>query len=1007
MTLRKRGSNQMKLNSMWGRVAVVVALLLLVGGVASAQQQTGNLYGTVVDEQGSALPGATVTLSGQGAPQVQVTNAQGQFRFLGLSPGGYELRAELEGFSTVEFPNVNIGVGRNTTIEVTLSAAIEETITVTAESPLLDERKISTGTSISEVELEKIPTARDPWALLNQTPGVQVDRINVGGNESGQQSVFVGRGANSDANTWAVDGVDITDMAALASPTYFDFDAFEELQLTTGGSDVTTASSGVTVNVVTKRGTNEWRGSGRYYITDGEYQSDPEISGSEAGRNFNGPGSTPTAPVTARQNLATFIPNSIDKIEDQGVELGGAILKDRLWIWGAYGENDIKNVVAGGQIDATILENYNAKLNAQIATPNSAVVQWSRGDKLKDGRGAGAARAPETTTDQTGPTEVSKIEDTHLFNSNFYLTGLYSLVDGGFTLTPKGGVNADVFVLDDGVYRGSYYFLVNDRDVDQYRLDGSYFFNTGSASHELKFGAGYRNADSTSLFGISNQKITYSCGLGICSDTVPGDAYVNLYRDSNTFINSEYTSAWLQDTLTLGNLTANLGLRYELGSGTNQPTAIAGVVSGGVTFMPALNFPGNDPGFEYESILPRLGLTYALGAERKTLLRFNYSRFAEQLPQGWISGINPVGTSLTGGEFFDLNGNGIFDPAEANTFTPTGFSNFDPNNPTSLNSPNLVDTGLDPALTDEINLGVDHSLLPEFVVGAGITYRLISDLQELQELVDDGTGTRIAQRNDYVRETRTVGNGADRRTLEYFVLRPGVVNAGGTFLTNGDREQEYLGVNLTFTKRLANRWMARGNFVWSDWTWNVPNSYFDHHNPTNFGNGGGTPGFGTGTGDAADGNRDGEVVAERSGGSGSKGNVLLNSEWSFNLNGLYQVAPDRPWGFNLGTNISGRQGYPNTLYRNITGTDGLGRAVQVSGDVDSERLDDVFTVDLRVDKEINFGDFGATIGVDIFNVLNDNTVLQRERNQGSTRANFINETVSPRVYRLGLRLHFR
>ena len=993
----------MNTNRMWGRVVAVLAILLLTAGVASAQQQTGNLYGTTVDEQGSPLPGVNVTLTGQGAPQVQVTNAQGQFRFLGLSPGAYELRAELEGFSTVEFPNVNIGVGRNTTIEVTLSAAIEETITVTAESPLLDERKITQGTSISEVELEKIPTARDPWALLNQTPGVQVDRINVGGNESGQQSVFVGRGANSDSNTWAVDGVDITDMAALASPTYFDFDAFEELQLTTGGSDVTIASSGVTVNVVTKRGTNEWRGSGRYFLTDGDWQSDPDISSGDAGSNFNGPGGSNNP-----QNLAAFIPNSIDEIKDYGLELGGAVIKDRLWIWGAYGENEINNIVGGGQLDFTGLENYNAKLNAQIATPNSATVQWSRGDKIKNGRGAGPSRAPETTTDQTGPTEVSKLEDTHLFNSNFYLTGLYSLVDGGFTLIPKGGLTTDVFVLDDGVYRGSYYFLFNDRDVEQYRLDGSYFFNTGAASHELKFGAGYRDAESTSLFGISNQAISYSCAVVGCTDSLPGRTAVNLWRDSNTFVASEYTSGWVQDTLTLGNLTANLGFRYELQSGENVASTISGVTKGGITFMPALNFPGNDPGFEYESFLPRLGLTYALGAERKTLLRANYSRFAEQLPQGWIAGINPVGNSIIGGEFIDTNGNGIFDGSEAGSFTPTFTSNFDPDNPTSLSSTNRVDAGLDPTVTDEINLGVDHSLLPEFVVGAGFTYRLITDLPELQELVTDASGAvRVAQRNDYVRETRTVGNGPDRGTFEYFVLRPGVSNAGGTFLTNGDREQEYLGVNLTFTKRLANRWMARGNFVWSDWTWNVPDSYFDHHNPTNFGNGGGTSGFGTTSGDEATGNRDGEVVAERSGGSGSKGNVLLNSEWSFNLNGLYQVAPDRPWGFNLGTNISGRQGYPNTLYRNITGTDGLSRAVQTSSDVDSERLDDVYTIDLRIDKDFNFGDFGATIGVDAFNILNDNTVLQRERNQGSGRANFINETVSPRAFRVGLRLHFR
>ncbi len=121
----------MKNTNLWGQIVAVAAILLLVGGGAAfAQLQTGNLYGTVVDEQGSPLPGVTVTVTGGGAPQVQVTNAQGQFRFLGLSPGSYQLKAELEGFSTIEYPAVTINIGRNTSIEVTLSAAVEDVITV-------------------------------------------------------------------------------------------------------------------------------------------------------------------------------------------------------------------------------------------------------------------------------------------------------------------------------------------------------------------------------------------------------------------------------------------------------------------------------------------------------------------------------------------------------------------------------------------------------------------------------------------------------------------------------------------------------------------------------------------------------------------------------------------------------------------------------------------------------------------------------------------------------------
>lgn len=115
----------MRTSRPWARVLAVV-VSLLVAGVAHAQLQTGNLYGSVVDEQGASLPGVTVTLKGGGAPQVQVTNAKGQFRFLGLGPGSHVLKAALEGFSTVEYPNIVINVGRNTTIEVTMQMAYED-----------------------------------------------------------------------------------------------------------------------------------------------------------------------------------------------------------------------------------------------------------------------------------------------------------------------------------------------------------------------------------------------------------------------------------------------------------------------------------------------------------------------------------------------------------------------------------------------------------------------------------------------------------------------------------------------------------------------------------------------------------------------------------------------------------------------------------------------------------------------------------------------------------------
>src|SRR3984893_18994338 len=133
----------MKSNNRWGRFAAVTAMLLVLSaGAAMAQLQSGNLYGKVSDQPGAALPGVTVTLDTGEAPQVQVRNAQGKFRFLSLAPATYKIKAELQGFSPVEYPRIVINVGRNTNIDLTMNSAVEDVITVTSESPLLDEKAI-------------------------------------------------------------------------------------------------------------------------------------------------------------------------------------------------------------------------------------------------------------------------------------------------------------------------------------------------------------------------------------------------------------------------------------------------------------------------------------------------------------------------------------------------------------------------------------------------------------------------------------------------------------------------------------------------------------------------------------------------------------------------------------------------------------------------------------------------------------------------------------------------
>ena len=175
---------------------------------------------------------------------------------------------------------------------------------------------------------------------------------------------------------------------------------------------------------------------------------------------------------------------------------------------------------------------------------------------------------------------------------------------------------------------------------------------------------------------------------------------------------------------------------------------------------------------------------------------------------------------------------------------------------------------------------------------------------------------RVAQRGDYVPAARP---SATAGRFNYFVRRPGVTSAGGTFLTNGDREQEALGLTLGFTKRLTNRWMARGHLQYTDWTWDVPDSYFDHDDPTNFGDGAGT---------IAE-RRPGRRSRRRAlGRLGLKGGVFLNAKWSASLTASTRWRRIAPWGFNVGAAINARQGYPSPAFRNIAGTDGVNRAVR-------------------------------------------------------------------------------
>ncbi|HVT17388.1 MAG TPA: TonB-dependent receptor [Thermoanaerobaculia bacterium] len=969
--------------------ALAAVLLLALAGPVFGQLETGDIYGKVIDTKGQALPGATVTLTGIGAPKVETTDRKGTFRYLGLYPGKYAVKAELEGFNGVEYPDVQVRIGGKAQIEMTLNPSLTESITVVAESPLLDARRTNRGATVSADDLNKVPTARDPWSLLSQAPGVQVDRINVGGNESGQQSDFIGVGAGGRDNTFAVDGVIMTDMNAVGgSLSYYDFGAFEEVQFTVSSADVTVATSGVTINQVTKRGTNEWKANGRFLRTDRAWQA------------------------------PTFKPNGnkIKSVDEYGADAGGPLWKDHLWIWASDGRSDIQNLVPNAdptipaQLDRTKLKDFNSKLNFQAGPANSGVLHYWTNDKLKFGRNAGPLYAHESTWNQTTPSDIYKAEDSQVFGQNIFLTGLFSHNSGKFTLTPPGGLQGHIFIDDAGTHHGSWLQFAQKATIDQGRADGNYQFNVGQTGNELKFGGSYRQQTNDSGTVWPNGQYVVSCVNANCPDLGFSDPLQVVFpRNRTVSVKSSYASAWLQDTLTAGRLTLSAGVRMDDQKLTNRPSSDGGNPQG-QGLLPAINFQGNKAGgFDWRSYVPRVSATYALNEQRKTLLRGTFSQYAEQLGQNPLaSRVNPVGYQYAYFYFNDANHNHIFDPSEAGSLVYGRVSNINVANPASLTTANINDPHLKPMLTNEVTAGIEQGIGNEVALGFTATWRRISRVPETRLLVTDASGaTRFATRDDYVLATDangqqvfatgTLPNG-QVVSVPFYNLSPGVSPTGGTFYTNGDRTQRYLGGTLSATKRLSHNWTLRGHVTYADWKWKIGPQYIRFHDPTSLVQD-----------DLLYATHTGDPYFEQSLGSGSKGDVLVGSgKWNYNVNGLYQVAPQRWWGFDIGGSITGRQGYTSPPYV-FEGGPSFNRQVRLEPSINRFRNDNIFLLDGHLGKDFKFGDLGMSINVDGFNLTNKHYVLQRERNVilGAPRANFVNEYLSPRVFRVGAVLHWK
>jgi len=932
------------------KLIILTFILTLIVSPLIAQRQYGSIRGVVTEAggEGIALPGVTVTIESQFGSRSVTTGDGGIFRFINLSTGDYVLKCELTGFNSYRQENLVVNVASSVDLQIKMElATLSEEITVVSESPMIDIKKTNISVNVTQQFLQEVPSARDPWFLLEQMPGTVTSAENVGGSASGMQyGLGDAKGAVSGSGIYNMDGVTITDGGG-GSPAYYDFDSFEEVEISFAGNDASVQTGGTTVNFVTRRGSNKFEAGFHVYYTDRNLQTE-NLSSDLAELGYQG--------------------DSIYMIADYGVQLGGPIFKDKLWFWGGGGIQDIRKRTITDLPNEVQVNAMNFKLNAQIGNRTRAEFSWFYDEKAAYGRGASTYKAEESTYIQEGPARQFKVELERYFSDSFLMSIKGSAFPSWWSLSPIGGIEKQV-AYDDVTrrYWDSYYYTKSGVNSYSARADGNLFVDGFlNFEHEFKFGIEWRYLPRsyTSTYGGDARKIF--------SEGVPYQARV--YRERNgKYYNSRY-SAYLQDNLSLGRVSVNLGLRFDrehswIGQSQIRASKVA------PELLPAITWDGVDPGKPtiWNTLSPRFGLTYDITGDRKTLLKMSLARYGVTMNDGFANHVSSVNIAYAQYYWDDLNGDRNVSQDELVGFPNDGlleYSNFDPNNPTDLTSPNQFADETSSPRTDELIVGLERELMTDVSLRGTMFLRKNTNLLWSRPI-------GITKDNYLGPVQNTFTYDGQSYNYEYWYLDQ--KNPVGTQRENQpDYHENYSCLEFAVNKKFSNKWMANISFTLQK---NVrhygENGYTD---PTNLEY------------------LDGEIHPTTAGGV----QMLGKATWFYEL----------PFGILFSGFVKARQGKVYIPYLRVDAPEreavGLGSRVDVyDAPMGDYRLNTFYQADIRFGKEFKLKGVGSIkLAVDLFNILNSDLILERETLINSTTWEYPAEILSPRCIRFSLRYQF-
>ena len=755
-------------------IAAAVTLCLLAAAPGFAQRTTGGIAGTARDGTGAVLPGVTVSVSGSTivGTQTAVTNESGFYRFINLPPGAYQVKFSMSGFSTVTNNDLRVSVGGTAEQDAVLAlSSMQEQVTVTAETTVIDTTSSQTASNYGREWVDNAPIQRNSFLdLVAAAPGAL--RADEG---SARTMVY---GASYDENSFQIDGTDVNDNFFNEVSALTNSDAVEEIEVLSLGAPAEYGNlTGAVYNVVMRQGSNEYHGDVNFFARPSSF------TGDNTKDQTNPDGSFVDA---CPQDSSVHCPFLRDQFYDFTAQVGGPLVKDKLWFFASYerqrDESSPVGVDPNQFVDRTDeADRYFAKLNWQISARHKILASFHK-DSSRDPYAPGPTSLPSTFVAREASTPTPGLGYTGVLSDKTVVDVRYGGFYGDVFLAPSDPAvpreQPRVYNLDTGVIGGGFYYWyeLHPKRTTLSAKVSHLADNFLGGSHDFRFGVQYQDSEAGGLYGYNDLIFTYQQG---------GSTYGYGYSRS-TFSysgNSRGLGVFFDDTFRVNDrLSLNLGLRYDHNKAFSRSQDELDE-NGNPT---GTRFPQADY-YTWKYVSPRLGFNLKLTKDGKTVLKGHWGQYHRPITTGEFA--NVIGPSIKP-VFF-----GLLEPDTLNLVDLEQISD---------NSNLSIDPDYRSPRVDQLTFSLEREVAPNFALGLNYVHKRGTNFGAWQDVGG------IYAPATYVDDQ---GEGATGRPIAVQQLQNDISDLSFVITNREEMNTTIDAGSLIFNKRMANNWSFSGSLT--------------------------------------------------------------------------------------------------------------------------------------------------------------------------------------------------